>query len=269
MFSIKRFKKFRCSCSLGEGLFLSKDEGYWVDINKNTLFSSKRNKSYKLESKPSVIFEKNNDEVILGTESGVSIFNETTLEEKKIKIDFNHDIREYRSNDGVKFLNSYILGFMHRDTPDKKKGYTYVVKNGLASLIDDQIFIPNSFIPINEKTILISDSFKGLVWSVSFDEKKIKKELWKDFGKNFSPDGGCKINEKIFFCFWGDASIQVFNLKGDLLQKIKMPFKNPTNCKFDDKNNLLWVTSARESLNNLDLRVFPESGDTIVFKLKY
>ena len=91
----------------------------------------------------------------------------------------------------------------------------------------------------------------------------------KDLGSKFSPDGGCRIKDLIFISFWGDSSIWVFNEQAEILDKLNLPFKNPSNCKYDPKGKKLWVTSAREGLSKMDLSMYPQSGDTKVFKLKY
>ena len=67
---------------------------------------------------------------------------------------------------------------------------------------------------------------------------------------------------------WDDSSIGVFSKKGELLQRIDLPVKRPTNCKFDLSQNQLWITSAYEGLTNKQLLKYPLSGDTFVFDVK-
>jgi len=47
-----------------------------------------------------------------------------------------------------------------------------------------------------------------------------------------------------------------------------MPVVRPTNCKFDSDNSMLWVTSASEGLTKKELEKYPQSGNTMVYKLK-
>ena len=62
--------------------------------------------------------------------------------------------------------------------------------------------------------------------------------IWTDLSHQIgNPDGGFMVNDEYFyFAFWGASKIVKFNIKGDYLDDLTLPVKNPTNCKrFDDE----------------------------------
>ena len=154
---------------------------------------------------------------------------------------------------------------MHRSSPEENEGYIYFLNKSKIQLIDKTIQIPNGFIPLDDKSILICDSFSGKIWKFSFFEEKIKKNLWTDIGSDLSPDGGCLVGENVFISMWGRSAIFVFDLNGKLIQEIKLNIKFPTNCKYSQSTNLLYLTSA-----NLESSLSDSSeGNSFVYELIY
>ena len=72
----------------------------------------------------------------------------------------------------------------------------------------------------------------------------------------------------VFIALWDDSAIAVFNENGILLKKLTLPFLRPTNCKFNAISSQLWVTSAFEGLSKEQKKLFPESGNTLVYDLE-
>ncbi len=139
------------------------------------------------------------------------------------------------------------------------------------NLIEKKIYIANSFIRIADDTVLVSDSLKKEIWSYSIDHVtgEFSKELWAKIDSPAVPDGGCIINGLIFIALWDDASIGIFSSEGDLLKKLDVPAKRPTNCKYDPISSKLWVTSAREDLSINQIKTYPSSGDTFIYNLQF
>ena len=57
--------------------------------------------------------------------------------------------------------------------------------------------------------------------------------------------------KKIAITIWNSKKIIVLDRRRNLIKEIKLPFSNPTNCKFSVKSNRLFVTSAAQNLNRL------------------
>lgn len=258
-------------CQLGEGIFISGHAVYWVDILSKSIWrASSVLQNKKLNDTPSVIFEGNNDQVFVGTDVSLELYSKNFERVKTIVWDgLVHDKFFFRSNDGANFLSKKLIGFMHRDCPELNPGYIYLENNGALKLIDNTIFIPNSFIVLGKDKVLISDSLKSEVWCFNFDSEGnfLSKKLWARLEKSIAPDGGCLIDNMVFLALWDGSSIAVFDLDGNEMQRLALPVPKPTNCKYDKKNKKLWVTSARCGMSQSSLKKFPDSGNTFCFYL--
>lgn len=264
----------KSTCILGEGLFLDKEVKCWIDIEKNNLFLKRNNflEKYKTKIKPSVILTRKNNIFLLGTEKGLVEYNISSRKEKIIKNFSNfHSFKDYRSNDGGFCDEKILLGFMHRKNAEKIPGYIYIVKNHEISLLDNEIHVPNSFIQISKRKILISDSLKGIVWLFELDKNgSLKnKTVWKDFNSLMIPDGGCFFEKKVFLAFWDAASIGIFTIDGKLINFLDLPSLRPTNCKIDPFTREIWITSALEGLTKKEVELYPQSGNTFSFDLDF
>ena len=274
MLNPKLLNVIDCKCNLGEGLYTNSRSVCWVDINDQKIFLYENNKLFEflINLIPSIIYEITSTEIILGSNLGLISINKKTKEEKFLldPID-QHDTQYYRSNDGGVLQNHKYLSFMHIKKPNDFCGYVYRISNKKYILEESNIFIPNSFIPLTENEILISDSFCGEIWKYQLNRygSLTNKKLWFKFNSNekIAPDGGCRIGKYIYICLWDDSSIGVFSIDGNLLTKIELPVLRPTNCKFNPNKSELWITSAREGLDTKSLNNYPESGNTLIYAL--
>ena len=265
-------KSIECKCSLGEGLYVDGGIASWVDIETNEIYIASDNQyiACKLNNKPSVIFSfENKREFVIGSDIGIVMFDyKNNHEVIKSKIPKNHDYVNLRSNDGCNFGNLKLLGFMSRNDPKNNRGLVYSIKDSEWDIIDDSLSIPNSFIQIDENTVLISDSLENKIWKYSFSKCNLKKkEIWADFNYDLIPDGGCFIDNYIYIAFWDAALIKIFDLSGNEVSNINLPIKRPTNCKFDEVSSELWVTSASIELSKNEIKDFPMSGNTFIYNL--
>ncbi len=265
---------FETRCQLGEGLFVNSEMQSWVDINKNKLFfwSEEGLKIRSLKYKPSVILSGKKDFLTIGCDKGILTFD-TCKDEENLILDVseNHNTKDFRSNDGTFFGKNILLSFMHRTDPKKNPGFIYMISENSINLVEEKIYIANSFIKISEDTVLISDSLKQEIWSYCFDSntRSFNKKLWAKIDNSAAPDGGCIIDDLVFIALWDDASIGIFSLEGELLKKIDVPAKRPTNCKYDPISSKLWVTSAREDLSINQIKTYPSSGNTFIYNLQF
>ena len=263
--SLKRKNIFNVRNKLGEGLFVSKDIKAWVDINNNRLFyiTDKDLIKYETSFKTSVVFGLDKNYLLLGTDLGVIEFDILNYDtEIKNSFESIHNVDAFRSNDGIKIDDCFFLGFMHRKNPTKEKGFLYRIFKNEISLIDDSIYIPNTFIPLSRNELLVSDSFKSEIWAYKFNKNGClsEKVLWKRLDRSMSPDGGCIVKDKIFIAMWDDSSIHIFDKKGNFIERLELDILKPTNCKFDKNTNSLWITSAREDMTEKQLSIYPNSG---------
>lgn len=260
-------------CELGEGVWVNANYAAWVDINSKKIFvyNHKNLRSFDCTYQPSVIYNIDENKMIIGSDVGIITFDlKTKKEELIIDLSEFHKFEKFRSNDGGSCGDYKLLGFMDRESPETNSGFIYLIDNTNIKLIDDEIYIPNTFIEIEPHKLLISDSLTSKIWlyEIALSGELVNKKLWSSLDKNLSPDGGCRIGNYIFIALWDNASIGVFDLQGKLLTKLKLPVIRPTNCKFDKINNHLWVTSAFENLSNKEKSIYPQSGNTLVYNLE-
>jgi len=275
IFDIKlKFKKMiKCNCLLGEGLFLYHDEAVWVDIEKDKLFIKKNDSlsEIKLDYKPSVILNISETSITIGCDIGIISFDRKQNQLNIVTTFLDqHEVNNFRSNDGCLFNDFFLIGFMHRNDTDLNAGYLYSVIGEKWNLLDNTIHIPNTFLKISDNSLLISDSHHSQIWKYTIDEKGklLNKHLWAQLDENMTPDGGCLINNLVVISLWDGACLLIFDIDGKVLGRLNMPVIRPTNCKYNSKANELWVTSASIGLSKKQIKSFPYSGSTFVFDVE-
>jgi sugar lactone lactonase YvrE len=273
--SITKAGQYDIPCKLGEGLCVRGKNACWVDIDSNRVFCSNGSlvTTYFLTSKPSVIYDFNDLNIELGTDSGLVCFDRIKeLEANCLGFPSRSpevDVSEYRSNDGGDCGQHRLLGFMHRNDPEGFTGSVYSVSGQQYRLLDSNISIPNSFIPLSSTETLVSDSMTGEIWCFELgDSGSLKsKTLWASLNKA-APDGGCMVDDYVLIAIWDAAEIAVFTRQGELVQMLSVPVLRPTNCKFDHLSSQLWVTSATTGLTSTQIPEYPDSGKTMLFNLR-
>jgi sugar lactone lactonase YvrE len=240
-------------CILGEGLYIHNSHIYWVDILKHKIFSTEKKFNFKIDEYPSVILLKKKG-LIIGTNTG--IYNYFNGKKKTLIVSFRNyfDSKIYRSNDGCHITNDkFLIGIMPMKNL-KKNGKLLFIENKKIYDLKFKIKIPNTFIKLAKNKFLVSDSYLKIIYEITlcFKKKKIvKKKIFYKFKKDI-PDGGCLLpQKKIAITIWNSKKIIVLDRRKNLIKEIKLPFSNPTNCKFSVKSNRLFVTSAAQNLNRL------------------
>lgn len=273
LFTLALLNTYKCQCSLGEGLLVCDGEAAWVDINSNVIIISDYSGflKYKTMSTPTVVYGFDQQYIHFGTESGLVRLLRGTGKEQELTARPPNVTSEYRSNDGGWCGGYQLLGFMHRREPSVHAGYVYRLSHGSWDLLDDSIYIPNTFVEIESSRMLISDSLKGEIWLYELDTNGAvaNKKLWTQLDPGIAPDGGCLVGEYVFISLWDGAGIGIFTKAGQLVQTLKLPVLRPTNCKYDRERSALWVTSASDGLTPEQLVEYPESGNTLVFNLEF
>jgi sugar lactone lactonase YvrE len=259
---------------LGEGLYLDGNSGklFWVDINQSVLFScagSQVNK-YQIPGNISAVLFAKGDQVYLTNRGGIICYGLMSGKINQIsRTPIQYSPKEYRANDGLRLCDSlYMYGVM-RDTPIKNDGALILSQDGISKVVHTGMAIPNTFIKTpNSHSLLITDSFEGVVYKITFDEAWsfiISKVKWYDLSHtDTTPDGGCISSDgRIFIAIWGGFKILELDLNGILIQEFKLPVPRPTNCTLDASESQLFVTSAYEGLTEYDRQKYPLSGSIL------
>lgn len=264
---------FNVYAELGEGIYIDKSSSniYWVDIYNNTLFVAKSLEvdSYKIEKQVTTILFVNKDLVYLTSSDGIVLFNLTTSKLSLIdKIPDSYSLDNYRSNDAVMISDDiYIYGIMDRNL--EAAGAIVVSKNSQSRVVDNDIFIPNTFINIpGTNDLLISDSMQYKIFRFQFSknwETLVSKTTWLDLSeKKLTPDGGCISSDcRIFIAIWDGFKVIELDINGNIVDEFKVPVPRPTNCILDINENKLFVTSAYDGLSSSKREQYPLSGSII------
>jgi len=259
-----------CNCALGEGLFVSEELVAWVDIASNEIFTYRDGelRSHVLPIKATVILDRLNDSILLGSGTGLGGFDLSSEEYSSCQ-SFGSVFRSdtHRTNDGCRLRQGgYLIGTMHRVAPSENLGAIYFIEpNGRASELDTTIYIPNSFVELDDGSVLISDSRLGVIYRYYFSASAelVERTVWYNAEQGIAPDGGCSLPDgNIAIAMWDAGCIRVFDQSGTVVRDIPVAAKRPTNCKYDFRSQGLWVTSALEGLDASELRQYPRSGKT-------
>ena len=264
---------FNIYAELGEGICIDKRSGniYWVDIFNNMLFVARSLTvdSYKVDKQVTTVLYANNDLVYLTSSDGIVLFNTTTSSLSLIdKIPDFFSSENYRSNDAVMISDGiYIYGVMDKNL--NTTGAIVVSKNKQSYVVDDDIFIPNTFINIpGTNDLLISDSMQYKVFKFQFSkdwEVVVNKSTWLDLSEEkLTPDGGCISSDgRIFIAIWDGFKVIELDINGNIVDEFKVPIPRPTNCALDAKEDKLFVTSAYVGLSSNKRKQHLLSGSVI------
>lgn len=177
----------------------------------------------------------------------------------------------FRTNDGsVGPDGRYWFGTMEK-SPSGLNGHLYSLDlYGTLVHQGEGIGIPNSFIWLDDKSILISDSYLQKTYKVELLDTGFldwnNRKLWLDLSAtNGTPDGGAMdIDGNVWLAIWGEGSIHKYSQSGKLLKRLAVDALQPTSCCFGGKDmDEIFITTATEGLNEQQLKRYPDSGKTL------
>lgn len=257
-------------CTLGEGLHVAAGRITWVDIVERRLYRHEVGGefAFDLPVTATLVLADSGMDLLVVSGEGIGLVDAYTgayvLQEDYSEL-FCAD--SHRTNDGCELGDgSYLVGTMHKTDPGRHCGAVYRISpGGDASLLFDDIHIPNTFIELSNTNVLISDSHTGTIFECRLRSSKggCDRSVWYQARGGVAPDGGCRLSDSyVAIAMWNGASIRVFESSGLPVADLVIPAKRPTNAKYDTDQRLLWVTSASEELDGQDLEHFPLSGKT-------
>jgi len=263
---------------LGEGTLWVKSLNsiFFVDIKKKKIFilntKNYRKKIIKVNKEIGFLSHVKKSIFILGLKGELRIVDLKT--KKKIKsIIIEKEKPLNRLNDGKTDPRGRLwFGSMDNLERNLKNGSLYCLDNNFKlTKVDSNYMITNGPAFIDAKNFFHTDSKKKIIYKIKIDNNLniIKKNIFKKFLKSEGSPDGMTIDKfkNLWVCHFGGSCISVFNKKGKKIHKIDLPAKNITNCTFGGKNNTdLFISTARKSMNKIDLQKFKFSGS--LFKVK-
>lgn len=272
---------FKASNVLGESPFwhAKRQSLFWVDIEQGLLheldWKTKDAQTWQLERRVSLIIEGNDDQLILGVQGGLVSFDLKTGDFKWLA-EIEKEIPDRRCNDGgVDSKGRIWVGVM--DIHCKAgEGSLYRLNNLSAppAKMIEELTIPNGLVwSHNNDRMYFIDTVSRAVKSYLFNGVTGAIEYEKD-AINIPPQmgmpDGMTIDHEgmLWIALYSGFAIGRWNpLNGKLMNLIKLPVPNITNCCFvGDQLDELVITTARENLTVQQLSEYPESGDLFIIK---
>ena len=183
--------------------------------------------------------------------------------------------KRMRCNDGSYGPDGkFYFGTMEKQ-PTGSTGSIYSLdRYGNLENLNIPIGIPNSFIWLNDGSLLISDSHQKKTFKVTLTAEGVLdwdcRKVWLDLtGTKMTPDGGALDGEgNIWIAMWGGGVLHKYSITGTLIDRLLVPAKQPTSCAFGGENKtLMLVTTAAEGLSEQDLCEYPDSGRVLLYEL--
>ena len=252
---------------------------FWVDIEPGLLhelnWATGEVQIWNINRRVSLIFEADDEQLILAVQGGIVSFD---LQTNKIEwlADIEKSNTDRRCNDGgVDAKGRFWIGVMdiHCKTGE---GSLYRLDN----LTDPPVkmlgglTIPNGLVWSQDgKRLYFIDTVAGAVKSYIYHpdsgDIRYEGEVIRIPSSMGMPDGMTIDKDgMLWIALYGGSAISRWNpVDGALLELIKMPVPNITNCCFaGEQLDELVITSARENLNPKQLARYPESGNVFVVK---
>ena len=143
-------------------------------------------------------------------------------------------------------------------------GYACVLmKDGTVKKITDEKYFPNGLaFTDGGKSLVMAETYKHRLWKGDWDAEKAEwsnEKIWCEIGGPNGPGGpdGMAFDEEgnLYAAVYGTGSIRVAGADGKLINEIKLPAQNPTNCAFDPSGELGLVVTEAESGTLLSIEI--------------
>lgn len=268
---------------LGEGVLWDHrtQSIWWTDIEASVIYhfdlTDKQLRSTKLPHRlASFGFTTNVQVLIAAFDIGIGFFNLETLDIQWLAKP-ESDIQGNRFNDGrIDRQGRFWAGTMveHRDDNNQQSAALYCIshRQGIQQVLNN-LGISNGLCwSPDGQTMYHADSPKHTIYQYDFDIETgllSQQRVFATTSNTLFPDGsevdsaGCIWNAQ-----WGGGQVVRYRPDGQVDLILKLPVTHPTSIAFGGKDlDLLIITSAKHSLNSLQLRQEPQAGDVFIYQL--
>ena len=254
--------------TLGEGpAWDSKTQTlYWLDILEKRIYADTRILA-QLDDLVCCIVPRKNGNLLLGTRLGFADLNPDTVQ-LTVLAALDSELPTNRLNDGkCDPAGRLLAGTMDMNEKDPNGAlYSFDGKNSTRLL--DKVTISNGLAwSVDYKTFYYIDTPTREVKAFDYDlatgqiaNPRVAIHIPESLGW---PDGMTSDTAgNLWIALWGGAQITKWNPStGKLLEQIPVPALQTSSCVFGGKDmNELYITSARKSMSETDLKKYPLSG---------
>jgi sugar lactone lactonase YvrE len=267
-------------CQLGESPLWhqSRKSVFWVDILESVLyeyhFQTKSIYTWIIASNVSLVIAGEDNQLILAVKGGLLNFDLKTGDVSWLA-HLDENIENNRCNDGVRDQMGRIwVGTMDRHCKENAGSLYMLDSSWKPKKMMSDLTIPNGLVwSLDHERMYFIDTPTQMVKSYLYNQEtgdiqfertavRIPKELGMPDGMTIDAKG------MLWVALYGGAAVSRWNpVNGELLQVLKMPALNITNCTFAGENmDMMVVTSARENLSGQQLNDYPESGNVFIIE---
>ncbi|WP_160152442.1 SMP-30/gluconolactonase/LRE family protein [Microbulbifer sp. ALW1] len=283
MLEVQRIDAIEVGNTLGEGVLWNHKEQsvWWTDIHECKLYRlSWPGRELEVFDTPERLcafaFTDRENCIVAAFETGFALFDyrqgkilwQKTLLEKGSGLRFN---------DGkIDRQGRFWAGTMAEDGREDAAGVLYCLEaNGVVSQQESNIFISNGCCwDVNSSHFYFADSPRRSIYRYKFDARRGdigQRELFARTMFGIYPDGATVDSEGyLWSAQWRGARIQRYSPDGKLAGAIPVPVSQPTCVTFGGPDlDLMFVTTAKESLNEWTLDREWQAGNLFVFKTPF
>ena len=254
--------------TLGEGpAWDSKTQTlYWLDILEKRIYADTRILT-QLDDLVCCIAPRKNGNLLLGTRLGFADLNPDSVQ-LTVLAALDSELPTNRLNDGkCDPVGRLLAGTMDMNEKDPNGAlYSFDGKNSIRLL--DKVTISNGLAwSVDHKTFYYIDTPTREVKAFDYDlatgqiaNPRVAIHIPESLGW---PDGMTSDTDgNLWIALWGGAQVTKWNPStGKLLEQIPVPALQTSSCVFGGKDmNELYITSARKSMSETDLKKYPLSG---------
>ncbi|QIL91329.1 SMP-30/gluconolactonase/LRE family protein [Microbulbifer sp. SH-1] len=283
MLEVQRIDAIEVGNTLGEGVLWNHKEQsvWWTDIHACKLYRlTWPGRVLEVFDTPERLcafaFTERDDCIVAAFETGFALFDyrrgrilwRKTLLEKGCGVRFN---------DGkVDRQGRFWAGTMAEDGREEPAGVLYCLEvNGVVSEQVKGVHISNGCCwDVSSSHFYFADSPRRSIYRYKFDARRGdlgRRELFARTMFGIYPDGATVDAEGyLWSAQWRGARIQRYSPDGKLAGAVPVPVSQPTCVTFGGPNmDLMFVTSARESLNEWSLDREWQAGNLFVFQTPF
>lgn len=265
---------------LGEGMLCLGDENklYWVDILGKRLMCSNTSgeniTEYSFDTEIGAVLPAPDKEVVIVLRNSAALFAPETGEARVIWNAGAHEPSSNRFNDAsIDHLGNLWVCSMDFDAIANTGALYRISPIGEAQMIlsgypclNGPVFSPDG------KTVYLADTMGGEIIAFEFDHENSQVSNQRIF-KKFSPFEGLPDGMtvdgagQIWACHITAGRICRYDSSGQKTATVTLPVPIVTSCCFGaDDLSILYATTARILLDEIDLAAYPDSGS--VFRIE-
>jgi sugar lactone lactonase YvrE len=265
---------------LGEGAIWNYKTGelYWVDITGKILNiynpSTGNNKEMFTGQMVGTVVPAESGKVLVALQNGIYSLDPQTGT-KNLIVDPEENLPSNRFNDGKCDPAGRFWAGTMSTSGEKNAGALYRLDaDSVIHKMIDKVSVSNGIVwSPNHSRMYYIDTPTQKVMGYDYNNEtgaisnpKVAIEVSAEMG---SPDGmTIDADGNVWVALWGGSAVGCWNPEtGQLIRTIRVPAKNVTSCAFGDADlGTLYITTARQSTSDEDLKKFPGAGG--VFKIK-